>query len=111
MLGSCEYANESPEHQLEPAFRVLKRKLRDWLLFSYNELLEPNPRSAGHWDPTPPEGRRARRSVRLHPCPKADGSGFERLGLKYRMGCHACTGQTCLTQKGPAAGRLSCGAH
>src|SRR5271165_5877595 len=38
MLGSCEYAYESPEHQLEPAFRVLKRKLRDWLLFSYNEL-------------------------------------------------------------------------
>jgi hypothetical protein len=30
MLRSCEYAEESPEDQLEAALRVLRRKLRDW---------------------------------------------------------------------------------
>src|SRR6266404_5138123 len=38
MFRPCEDADESPEHQLETALRVLWRKIRDWRLFSYNEL-------------------------------------------------------------------------
>jgi hypothetical protein len=38
MFRPCEYADKSPEHQLEAALRVLGRKLRDWWLFSYDEL-------------------------------------------------------------------------
>ena len=38
VLGPCEYADESPEHQLETALRVLWRKLRNRCLFSDDEL-------------------------------------------------------------------------
>src|SRR6188472_862090 len=38
MFRPCEYADESPEHQLEAALRVLWRKIRDGRLFSYDEL-------------------------------------------------------------------------
>src|SRR5712691_11644840 len=33
-----EYADESTEYQLEPALRILWRKLRNWCLLSYDEL-------------------------------------------------------------------------
>jgi hypothetical protein len=38
MFWPSEYADKSPEHQLEATLRVLGRKLRDWWLFSYDEL-------------------------------------------------------------------------
>src|SRR5262245_11594796 len=38
MLRSCEYADESPEDQLEAALRVLWGKNWDRRLFSYDEL-------------------------------------------------------------------------
>src|SRR2546426_699322 len=38
MFRPCEYADESPEHQLETALRVLWWKIRDWWLFSDDEL-------------------------------------------------------------------------
>ena len=38
MFRPREYADESPEHQLEAALRVLWRKLRDRRLFSDDEL-------------------------------------------------------------------------
>ena len=38
MFRPCEYADKSPEHQLEAALRVLWRKIRDWWLFSDDEL-------------------------------------------------------------------------
>src|SRR5262245_39786816 len=38
MFRSCEYADESPEDQLEAALRILWRKYRDRRLFSYDEL-------------------------------------------------------------------------
>src|ERR1700722_10631662 len=34
----CEYADKSSEHQLEPALRILWRKLGDRRLFSYDEF-------------------------------------------------------------------------
>src|SRR5580704_17400029 len=34
----CEYADESTEHQLEAALRILPRKLRNRWLFSYDQL-------------------------------------------------------------------------
>src|ERR1700756_1883522 len=37
MLGSCEHADESPEHQLEATLRILWRKRgNQWLLSDYN---------------------------------------------------------------------------
>ena len=38
MLASCEYADKSPEDQLEAALRVLRRKNRDRCLFPDDEL-------------------------------------------------------------------------
>jgi len=38
MFAPCEYTDKSPEHQLEAALRILGGKLRDWWLFSYDEL-------------------------------------------------------------------------
>ena len=38
MLRPREYADKSPEHQLETALRVLWRKFRDRWLFSDDEL-------------------------------------------------------------------------
>src|ERR1700752_5099258 len=34
----CEYADESTEHELEAALRILSRKLRNRWLFSYDEF-------------------------------------------------------------------------
>src|SRR5262245_36188403 len=38
MFRPCEYADESPEHQLEAALRVLHWKFRDGWLFSQDKL-------------------------------------------------------------------------
>ena len=38
MFRPCEYADKSPEHQLEATLRVLWRKIRDWWLLSDDEL-------------------------------------------------------------------------
>ena len=38
MFRPCEYADESPKHQLEAALRLLWRKLRNGGLFSDDEL-------------------------------------------------------------------------
>src|SRR5262245_33772802 len=38
MFRPREYADKSPKHQLESALRVLWRKIRDWWLFSNDEL-------------------------------------------------------------------------
>ena len=37
MLRPCEYADKSPEHELEAALSVLWRKIWDRWLFSYDE--------------------------------------------------------------------------
>ena len=38
MLGSCEYADESPEHQLEATLRILWRESGNQWLLSNNKL-------------------------------------------------------------------------
>src|SRR5690348_18371923 len=38
MFWPREYVDESTEYQLKPALRVLWGKLRNWRLFSYDEL-------------------------------------------------------------------------
>jgi hypothetical protein len=38
VFGSCEYANEPPEEQLETALGVLRWKLWDRRLLSYDEF-------------------------------------------------------------------------
>ena len=113
VLLAREHAEEAPEHHLEAVLRILRRQVRDRRLFPDHELQLGNEvddeltvRAQRLAQSSPATGRAPPRSG-----PGASGQGSGRPGPGWRTGCRACTGRTCRTRTGRAAGRAPCAAR